>query len=261
MGIRASIAHFARLGSLASERVDHLEGDPKVSTAEPGPAYPDAVLFDLDGTLVDTIPDLADAIDAMRAEFDLPSIGPSVVARYVGRGVESLVTRAFAHGGGPPTAASAERALDIFRQHYRACNGARSRIYPGVIAGLQRWGTAAGRLAVVTNKTAEFTLPLLTRMDLARFFDVVVAGDTCARRKPDPAPLLHACRRLQVEPAAALMIGDSIHDALAAQAAGIRMVAVPYGYHGEVRGEALPVEAVVPSIDASVDWAAAHWRR
>lgn len=223
-------------------------------------AHPAAVLFDLDGTLVDTIPDLADAIDAMRADFALLPIGPSVVATYVGRGVEALVTRALAHGGGAATAVSATQALDVFRQHYRACNGVRSRVYPGVVAGLQRWRKAVRRLAVVTNKTAEFTLPLLARMDLAQFFDAVVSGDTCARKKPDPEPLLFACRQLGVAVADTLMIGDSIHDARAAEAAGVRMLAVPYGYLGGVDVHTLPVEAVVPSIEASVDWAAAHWR-
>lgn len=222
---------------------------------------PAAVLFDLDGTLVDTLPDLADAIDAMRDAFGLPPIGPCVVATYVGRGVEALVTRALAHGGGPATTVTAAQALDAFRQRYRDCNGVRSHVYAGVIEGLQRWRKIVPRLAVVTNKTAEFTQPLLERMRLAPFFDVVVSGDSCERKKPDPEPLVFACARLGVAAPAALMIGDSIHDALAAQAAGVRMLAVPYGYHGEVAVESLPVEGVVPSIAASVDWVAAHWRK
>lgn len=221
--------------------------------------YPAAALFDLDGTLVDTIPDLAEAIDTMRAELGLAPIGAGVVARYTGRGVESMVARALAHGGGPTTTAAAAQALDLFRQRYRACNGRHSTVYPGVVTGLDRWRSVVDRLAVVTNKSAQFTLPLLKRMDLARFFDVVVSGDTCARKKPDPEPLLYACRQLAVDPADALMVGDSIHDALGARAAGVRTVAVPYGYHGEVDVQALPVEAIVPSIAGALDWAASNW--
>lgn len=223
------------------------------------PAYPAAVLFDLDGTLVDTIPDLADAIDAMRVELGLAPIGPAVVAAYTGRGVESMVARSLAHGGGPATTADAARALDLFRQRYRACNGRHSTPYSGVIEALERWRSKVDRLAIVTNKSAQFTLPLLERMDLARFFGVVVSGDTCARKKPDPAPILYACRQLAVDPADTLMVGDSIHDALAARAASVRAVAVPYGYHGEVGVQALPVEAIVPSIAGALDWAAANW--
>lgn len=237
----------------------HPDPKPPVSVPASKPACPSAVLFDLDGTLVDTIPDLADAIDGMRREFGLPPIGAAVVATCVGRGVESLVARSLAYGGGPVGTTPAARALVAFREHYRSCNGVRSTLYPGVVAGLERWRSVVGRLAVVTNKSAEFTLPLLERMRLARFFDLVVSGDTCARKKPDPEPLLYACRRLRAQPDDVLLIGDSIHDAGAAQAAGVRMVAVPYGYHGDTDVHALPVDAVVPSIVGAADWAAAHW--
>lgn len=225
------------------------------------PAYPVAVLFDLDGTLIDTMQDLADAIDAMRADMELPPLGARVVETYVGKGVPSLVERSLAHGGHPTTTAMTARGLERFREHYRAGNGAHAAPYPGVVEGLRRWRGVARGLAVVTNKSREFTLPLLDSMGLAQFFDAVVCGDTCPRRKPDPDPVLYACRQLGAPPVDALMIGDSINDALAARSAGVVALAVPYGYHAEAGVDLLPVAGVVPSIAAAVDWAAQNWWR
>lgn len=230
-----------------------------MSANPPMSAFPRAVLFDLDGTLVDTIADLASAIDATRADFDLTPIGVTIAAGYVGQGIEPFVLDALAHGDGVDVAAIRTEALARFREHYRAVNGVRSVLYPGVADGLHRWREVSRGLAVVTNKSSEFTLPLLRRMQLAKFFDVVVCGDSVERRKPDPESLLYACRKLGVEPENTLFIGDSINDALAARAAGIRALAVPYGYHGTADVHELPVEAVVPDIAAAVAWAASHW--
>lgn len=218
-------------------------------------AWPRAVLFDLDGTLVDTIADLASAIDATRVDFGLTPIGAAVAAGYVGHGIGPFVRDALAHGGTDVTVPG-DTALTRFRAHYRAINGRQSALYPGVHDGLVRWRAVAQKLAVVTNKSREFTVPLLHHMQLAPFFDLVVCGDDVARKKPDPEPLNFACRTLGVAPTATLFIGDSSNDALAAQAAGIRVLAVPYGYHGDDDVRALPVAAVVPDIDAAVTWAA-----
>lgn len=222
-------------------------------------AFPHAVLFDLDGTLVDTLADLAAAINATRADFELPSISPAIAAGYVGRGVGPFVMDALAYGGSGEVVASRPEALSRFRAHYRAVNGTHSALYPGVMDGLRQWREVSRGLAVVTNKGTEFTSPLLERMDLAAFFDLIVCGDTLARRKPDPDPVLYACRELGVGPANTLFIGDSINDALAARAAGVRALAVPYGYHGNTDVHELPVEAVVPDIASAVTWAAANW--
>lgn len=220
-------------------------------------AWPHAVLFDLDGTLVDTIADLADAIDATRVEFGLAPIGAAIAASYVGHGIGPFVRDALAHGG-TGVSVLGDDALTHFRAHYRAVNGRRSVLYPGVHEGLTRWRAVAQRLAVVTNKSREFTVPLLEHMQLAAFFDLVVCGDDVAHKKPDPEPLNYACRTLGVTPAATLFIGDSRNDAFAAQAAGIRALAVPYGYHGDDDVHALPVAAVVADIDAAVTWTASH---
>lgn len=227
--------------------------------ANPSPAaLPRAVLFDLDGTLIDTIPDLASAIDATRTDYGEPPLGKALAAFYVGHGVEAFVTDALAHGGAVIPATPAEM-VKRFRAHYAAVNGDQSVLFPGVLDGLRHWRAAVQALAVVTNKSTEFTLPLLQRMNIAPFFDCVVCGDTLPRRKPDPDPVLHACAQLGIAPAQGLFIGDSSSDALAARAAGMRALAVPYGYHGEGDVHALPVEAVVPTIAAAFTWAGTHW--
>ena len=215
-----------------------------------------AVLFDLDGTLLDTIPDLADAANAMRQDMDLAPLPQEVLATYVGKGLEQLIIRTLGHDGPPASVEMVMRGLARYQDHYRALNGQRSRIYPGVVAGLEAFRKQGVRMAVVTNKGTEFTGPLLRQMGLDGYFDVVVCGDTCERKKPDPMPVLHACDLLGVTPDQALFIGDSINDAQAANAAGLRVLALPYGYNEGRPVQSLPVDAIVESIAEAAQWAA-----
>ncbi len=217
-----------------------------------------AVLLDLDGTLLDTIPDLADAANAMRADLGLPVLPQDVVATYVGKGTTVLVARALANNPDhhAPDARDIEHGLALFHRHYHHFNGRRAMLYPGVREGLQAFRDAGLKLAIVTNKPTEFTPPLLEQCGLAAFFDAVVCGDTCAEKKPDPMPLLHACHVLGVEPGTALAIGDSINDAQAARAAGITVLAVPYGYNEGQDVRDLDVDAIVASIVDAAHWAA-----
>ena len=215
-----------------------------------------AILFDLDGTLLDTIPDLADAANAMRQDMGLTPIPESVLATYVGKGVEQLVIRTLGHDAPPASVDMVMRGLARYQDHYRALNGQRSHLYPGVLAGLDAFRMQGARLGVVTNKGTEFTGPLLRQKGLDGYFDVVVCGDTCARKKPDPMPLFHACDLLGVTPEQTLFIGDSINDALAARAAGMRVLALPYGYNEGRPVQSLPVDAIVGSIVEAVQWAA-----
>src|SRR5690606_29248617 len=127
---------------------------------------------------------------------------------------------------------------------------------PGVLEGLQAFKDAGYKLAIVTNKPTEFTLPLLERTGIAAFFDGVVCGDTCEQKKPHPMPFLHACSLLGVQPGQALAIGDSVNDALAARAAGIPVLAVPYGYNEGMNVRNLPVDDIVTSIAEAARWAA-----
>ncbi|WP_322997783.1 phosphoglycolate phosphatase [Castellaniella sp.] len=214
------------------------------------------ILFDLDGTLVHTIPDLADAANAMRQDMGLVPLPESLIATFVGKGVEQLVIRTLSHDGQAPSVDQVMRGLARFQDHYRALNGRNSRLFPGVVAGLEAFRSQGARLAVVTNKGSDFTAPLLRHMGLEAYFDVIVCGDTCERKKPDPMPLFHACDLLDIRPAQALFIGDSINDALAAQAAGIRVLALPYGYNEGQPVQSLPVDAIVDSLIEAAQWAA-----
>lgn len=199
---------------------------------------PQAVLFDLDGTLLDTIADLTDAANRMLAELGRPVRSQDEIHSFVGKGIPNLVHRCMTEGSHAREEEIAT-AVTVFRRHYALVNGARTRIYPGVVELLGALRTRGLPLAVVTNKAEAFTLPLLARMEIAHFFDTVVSGDTLAVKKPDPAVLHLACERMRVEAPRALMIGDSANDAFAARSAGMPVLLVRYGY-----SEGMPVDTI-----------------
>lgn len=190
-----------------------------------------AVLLDLDGTLLDTAPDLARAANAMLAERGLAPLDEQAVRAFIGKGIENLVRCCLEASGVPPdNPVTLSAALERFGTHYERANGAASRCYPGVREGLAALRAAGLRTACVTNKAGRFTRPLLDRTGLEPMLDAIVTADAVGRRKPDPEPFLHACRLLGVAPAQAAAIGDSANDAEGARAAGCRVYLVPYGY-------------------------------
>ncbi|NMK50133.1 phosphoglycolate phosphatase [Achromobacter sp. Bel] len=217
-----------------------------------------AALLDLDGTLLDSIPDLAFAANAMRVELGMTALREDVVATFVGKGVDNLVRRSLAGSldAADPSAAEFDRARQAFYRHYHLVNGERAQVYPGVIEGLKHMRDQGLKLAVVTNKPTEFTLPLLQRTGLAGFFDAVVCGDTCARRKPDPDQVLHACELLGVTVTEAVTIGDSINDAQAGRTAGTQVLVVPYGYNEGRDVRELDVDGIVDTLVNAAQWVA-----
>lgn len=193
------------------------------------------VAFDLDGTLIDSVPDLAVAADAALAELGLVPQGEARVRDWVGNGSLTLMARALegARGEAPDEALLA-RAHAGFLDHYGRAPSARTRLYPGAREALAALAARGLPLALVTNKPSAFIAPLLEAFDLARHFALCLGGDSLAAKKPDPAPLLHVAAHFDVAPSACLMVGDSRHDIEAGRAAGFRTLAVPYGYnHGE----------------------------
>lgn len=206
-----------------------------------------AAIIDLDGTMVDTLGDFAEALNRMLRDLALPAIAAPVIEQMVGKGSEhllrSVLNHVLAKEGKEPAAIEIEalypRAWPSYQQHYLAINGDYAHVYPGVVAGLQALRHAGLRLACLTNKPTSFALPLLRAKGLDGYFEQVFGGDSFERKKPDPLPLLKTCEALQTEPARTLMVGDSSNDAQAARAAGCPVVLVTYGYnHG------LPVQAV-----------------
>ena len=208
-----------------------------------------ALCVDVDGTLVDSVPDLALCVDETMRAVGLPARGESRVREWVGNGVERLVERALTDDlDGMPELALFERAMPVFLDCYQRNTCKRSRLYPGVREGLDRLRAAGFALGCVTNKAGRFTLPLLEALGVRNDFGIVVAGDTLPKKKPDPLPLLHAAEHFGAAPADSLLVGDSISDVKAARAAGFRVVCVSYGYnHGQDIRLASP-DAVIDSL-------------
>lgn len=209
-----------------------------------------AVLFDLDGTLLDTVLDLHAAANGMLADLGRPAVAIEDIRAYVGRGIPNLVKRILAGKleAADDPAPPPEQALASFRKHYAEVNGHASRPFPGVMAGLAAFKAKGLPLGVITNKAVAFTGPLLERTGLAPYMSVVVSGDQLPRPKPDPMPVIWACGRLGVSPADVVLIGDSVHDFKAGSSAGCRVWLVPYGYNEgqDVRG--LDCDAIVATI-------------
>lgn len=193
-----------------------------------------AAIIDLDGTMLDTMPDFEVAINLMREELGLAPITAAQIELMVGKGSENLVRRVLALDYDE---AGVERAfpaaMEAYQRHYLAINGRHSEVYADVVAGLERMRADGLRLACVTNKPVAFARPLLALKGLDGYFEVLFGGDTFEKKKPHPMPLLKACEHFALQPAQVVAIGDSSNDAEAARAAGCPVLTVPYGYnHG-----------------------------
>ncbi|NOL49296.1 phosphoglycolate phosphatase [Pelistega europaea] len=219
-----------------------------------------AVLFDLDGTLVDSVPDIGTATNAMLAEMGRETLPMEQLRTFVGKGSAVLIKRALAVNIDPPEPDTAlfEQAEKLFKKHYHLHNGIQSQLYPNVIEGLRRLQAMGLKLAVVTNKPLEFTVPLLEKMGIADFFSVVVGGDTCERKKPQPDQLYYACEQLGVTVTNSLFVGDSQNDTQAANAAKMDVLVLPYGYNEGKAIQTLSFNAIVDDIAAVADWIEAH---
>lgn len=192
------------------------------------------LLFDLDGTLVDSAPDLALAVNQMLAELGLATFSEQCIRGWVGNGAQVLVQRALSGSSeiAPDLDTEAvESALAIFLGSYQANLCVESRLYDGVFNTLTTLKKHEFRLVIVTNKPQRFVQPILDGLGLSDLFEFIVGGDSLEKRKPDPMPLHHICQQLDVTPQQCLMIGDSKNDILAAKAANIDSVGLTYGYN------------------------------
>ena len=196
---------------------------------------PEMILIDVDGTLVDSVPDLAYCVDEMMKKLGMPEHGEEKVRNWVGNGVERLCRRALiGQLDGEPDDALFEKAYPIFLELYAENTSKRSCLYPGVEEGLDYLQAQGYKLGCVTNKAAEFTHPLLKDLGVFDRFEIVISGDTLPKKKPDPLPLLHGAEHFGVKPENAMMLGDSMSDVKAARAAGFQIICMSYGYnHGE----------------------------
>jgi phosphoglycolate phosphatase len=205
-----------------------------------------AIAFDLDGTLIDSVPDLAAATNATLAQNQYQPVTEALVRSWVGNGAQVLMQRALSYVSAMPEDAPdlqviLEQIMPQFMHHYGEHLQKHSRLYPGVVDTLQQLKQAGFKLAIVTNKPYRFTVPLLTAFGLDELFSEVLGGDSLAKMKPDPMPLQHLLKQWQLDESQLLMIGDSKNDILAAKAANVMSIGLTYGYnYGEDIGLSSP---------------------
>ncbi len=203
---------------------------------------PQLVMFDLDGTLLDSVPDLAAAVNVMLQQLGRAAVSLEQVSSWVGNGAMVLVQRALAGDidYSDISEQQAQPALELFLQAY-ASEDSRSQLYPGVLPALQQLKTAGCRLAIITNKPVQFLPALLRQFALDKYFDWVVGGDSLPQKKPHPAGLLWVMQQAAVSAEQSLFVGDSKNDIQAARAAGVPCIAMSYGYnHGRPIAEHKP---------------------
>ncbi len=231
-----------------------LKGEGKGSSlpSSPFPLPISAIVIDLDGTMLDSAPELAQAANQMLRDLGRPPVSQELLMSYIGNGISWLVKRALTGDmHAEPDAALYQQALPVFEKHYSATLLG-SKPYPGVVDGLAAMKEAGFRLGCITNKVARFTTPLLEGSGLARYFDLVLAGDTLPEKKPHPLPLRHSAGFFGVPVERLLLIGDSLNDTLAARAAGCPVFCVPYGYnHGEPV-DGLDQDAIIDNLSAAL---------
>jgi phosphoglycolate phosphatase len=189
----------------------------------------DAVLFDLDGTLIDSAPDLGAAADKMRTDRGLESLPQALYRPMAGAGARGMIAVAFGFG---PENAQFEALREEFFANYEARLVAQTYVFDGVAELIERIEQSGLKWGVVTNKSARFTVPLTQAMPLFRTAQTIISGDTTPHAKPHPAPLLEAARQLGLAPQRCLYVGDDERDIVAGRAAGMPTVAAAYGYLG-----------------------------
>jgi len=214
---------------------------------------PELIAFDLDGTLVDSVPDLTDAVDQMLGQLGRQPAGEERVRCWVGNGAEMLVRRALSKDGTDEQANKVSEtllanAMTCFYQNYTSCNGKYSRLYPGVEQTLKAIKGQGIPMVLITNKPAQFTATLLAQLGLDMYFNIVLSGDSLTHQKPHPEPLLYAAMRSGANPMNCLMVGDSRSDVEASRASFFKVVCVDYGYnHGEPISSSKP-DCLVSSV-------------
>ncbi len=194
-------------------------------------SFANLIIFDLDGTLIDTAPDLAHCVDLVMLELDLPRQSLQKVRRYIGNGILRLVQDVLREElDNEPDKDLVNQAFNSFLKHYQKNFAQQSCLYPNVKNTLEKLKSNNVKLACITNKLEVFTLSLLGHFKILKYFDLVLSGDSLEKKKPDAFPLEHACKQLGVIAENSIMVGDSKNDVLAAKNASMKSIFVNYGY-------------------------------
>ena len=216
-----------------------------------------AIAFDLDGTLLDTVHELAVAVNALLEELGYAPLAQDVVAALIGKGMANLVRRSLALSTDVSPEAvddfEVKDALGRYQAHYASRLGRETRLFPGMVEGLLRLEAMGIPLAVITNKATRFVRPHLVAAGIERFFSVVIGGDDLPTKKPDPGPLMHVAAQFGIPPRLLLMVGDSGNDVDAARGAGCPVLVVPYGYREGRPVQDLGADGIVASVDELAD--------
>lgn len=207
----------------------------------------DAVLFDLDGTLIDTAPEIGEALNLCLQELELPRADPAQVRSWIGHGTRNLINEALAHHQGPDGPIKADSVLPLFRRNYRRVVGHLGGPFPGVVETLAALKARGVPMGVVSNKESEFGRQLLSAHRIESCFDVIVFGDSLPARKPSPVTLQHCMRRLRTTPPQTLLVGDSEVDVETARRADVPVWVVPYGYRHKPTARELGADRVIDS--------------
>lgn len=189
------------------------------------------VAFDLDGTLVDSAPGLASAIDLALSHQNLPVAGKDLVSTWIGNGADVLVERSLRWAGREPDAQSIAHTRELFDHYYAQTVEQGSQLFPQVKATLDQLAASGLPMGLITNKPTPFVAPLLTSLGIADYFSVIIGGDDVVVKKPHPAPLYLLLAKLGLHAHEMLFVGDSRNDIMAAQAAGCPCVGLTYGYN------------------------------
>jgi phosphoglycolate phosphatase len=216
---------------------------------------PKLIMIDVDGTLVDSVPDLAYCVDELMIAMGRDKWGEAKVRHWVGNGVPKLVERSLTGKlEGTVNKDDFDEAYPIFLDLYAHNTSGRSSLYDGVREGLDYLKSQDYTLGCVTNKAKQFTHPLLKDLGIFDEFEIVISGDTLEKKKPDPMPLLHAAKHFNIEPKESMMLGDSISDVKASRAAGFEIICMSYGYnHGDDIRDANP-DLVIDSMAELKDY-------
>jgi phosphoglycolate phosphatase len=217
-----------------------------------------AIIFDLDGTLVDSLPDLVRTVNAAMGEYGAPPVDAACVRAWIGCGSRVLLGSALRHHGIDTEAPDFEfeDMYARFLEHYLDHLTGESRLFPGVASALQSLAASRFRMAVCTNKPSRFVGPLLRWLGVDDYFSILLGGDALSERKPHPAPLLSLAGQFGCSPADCLMVGDSRYDIEAARAAGMPVVAVSYGYAAQGELAAHPADGSIDNLECLLEWLA-----